>query len=51
MVKREVKDVLESYRDADGVMRYALKGAIIDDDETEAPAKPAPKKRGRPPRK
>ena len=30
MAEREVTEVLESYRDSDGKMRYALKGAVID---------------------
>jgi hypothetical protein len=30
MPEREVKQTLASYRDADGVMRYALAGEIID---------------------
>ena len=41
MAEREVTEVLESYRDADGKMRYALKGAVIDVPE---PKKQAPKK-------
>ena len=30
MVKREVKQTLASYRDAGGVMRYALAGETVD---------------------
>ena len=42
MANREVKEVLESYRDADGNMRYALQGEIIDAPE---PSDAAPKKK------
>ena len=48
MTQREVKEVLESYRDADGKMRYALKGAVIDD---ATPKKAAPRKQAAAPRK
>ncbi len=41
MAEREVKEVLESYRDADGKMRYALKGAIIDVPEPRSEPQPA----------
>ena len=53
MAKREVTEVLESYRDTDGKWRYALKGAIIDDGKPtpKGEEKPAAKKRAAPRRK
>jgi hypothetical protein len=30
MPEREVKQVLASYRDPDGVMRYGLQGEVVD---------------------
>jgi len=56
MPEREVKQTLASYRDADGVLRYALAGEMVDVeaddlkrfDEANGGA-PAPKKR--PPKK
>jgi hypothetical protein len=51
MAKRTVKQVLESYRDHDGTMRYALQGEVIEDAEPEpkpsTPPKAAPQKRAR----
>ena len=55
MTKREVKQVLASYRDADGVWRHALAGETVDVDpedlgrfdelnEPDKPKKAAPRK-------
>ena len=57
MTERTVKQTLASYRDADGVMRYALQGETVnvhpdhvkafDEANGGAPEDTAPKRRGR----